>query len=151
MRSNRKNNRLSSVGMLSLMLVAGLALSGCYIELDEEVFDDGTTYSYLANMRVDWSIHGSSSASLCSMYGIDTWRIEVRGPESRTVDLDCRADFWSSENDLLAIEEGTYTVRVRALDDWGYQLAVLSTSLYLHDDGYVENLAFEFDVSDFVY
>jgi hypothetical protein len=143
--SRTLKNRILGIALFASLLVGiGFLASGCYLEVqDEEIF--------LADLQVDWTIQGSDAASLCSAYGVDYWLVEVDGPESRTVELDCHVHFWSSENDLLALNEGSYTVRVTALDAFRLPVASQWTSTSLYDTGYLNRLSFNFLPSDFGY
>lgn len=127
-----------------VMMTLGIAVtaSGCVIAIDDDLFRS-------ADLEVTWTINGSDSASLCGVYGVDSWMLEVRGPESRNVVLDCRDNYWSSENDLLSLPEGSYDVRLTALDHGDRQIGKLATSLYLWDDGHVEHLSLDLIDSDF--
>lgn len=134
---------------LLVALLAGLALaaSGCVLEVGPE--DDPYYGDYVADLEVDWSISGSSAAALCDAYGIERWRVLVDGPEPRTVTLDCRADWWSTEGGLYSLSEGTYAVEVQAVSPGGHMLVSEQTSLELYDDGYIQSLHFKFYPSDF--
>jgi hypothetical protein len=128
-------------------IVAGVAticltaLAACDIEVEP--------FPLRADLEVDWSIDGSTSPALCDAYDIDFWVIEVRGPESFDVDVDCRAHYWTSESDLHDLLVGTYTVRVRALDPLGRTLAVQQARLTILDDGVIDVLELLFLPRDF--
>lgn len=148
MSRNLKNRVLGIALFASLLIGVGILASGCYWE----VHDEGPVGSvYLADLEVDWTIQGSDAASLCSAYGVDYWLVELDGPESRSVELDCHVHFWSTENDLLALSEGSYTIRVTALDSYRLPVASQWTSTSLYDAGYLQRLSFNFLPSDFGY
>ena len=126
-------------------MLAGLWTTGCYVDV---VDGEGV---YLADLEVNWRIQGSQSVTHCDTFGIERWEVSLRGWESRDLLVDCRAHWWSSENDLLALHEGTYTVTVRAVDAGDYVLATESTQLDLIDQGYLDTLTFEFYPEDFSY
>ena len=133
--------------VMALLLSLGLAV-GCYVEVE----DHGPGPSpapFLADLQVDWRIQGSQSANYCSAYDIASWIVEVNGPEYRESVIDCRAHWWSSENDFLSLSEGTYTVTVTAVDPLGYTLAKQSSVVDLLDLGYTDQLTFQFYASDF--
>jgi hypothetical protein len=134
------SKKLRTLAILSALVAAAAASSGCMIE----VTDDGLPVSGLADLEVRWTIDSVDSANLCSVYGVRSWLIELRGPESRDVVLDCKDNYWTTENDLLMLEEGFYDVRVVALDRNGYELARRSTSIDLFDRGYVEVVRLDF-------
>jgi len=132
---------------LALILTLGVvALSGCYLELEENTHPGGL---YDADLKVTWRIDGSQSTGYCDSYGIAQWEVEVRGPDPRTIHVDCRAHYWSSESDFYNLLEGNYSVIVRALDSADYVLAEQRSSLSLVDSGFVETLSFQFYPSDF--
>lgn len=140
----RTNKTLTRMSLLAgLALLFGLA-AGCYVEVED---DPGGVY--LADLEVKWRVQGSQSVTYCDAYDISRWVIKVRGPESRDVVVDCRAHWWTSENDLLAMSEGHYTVTVEAEDSAGYLLTGQSSTIDLIDSGYVDVLTFQFYPSDF--
>jgi hypothetical protein len=139
-----------SKALLAMVAVfaLGLSITGCYVETTGPYHEPGV---YLGDLEVKWRIDGSQAAGHCDAYGIDRWVVEVRGPESRSVVLDCRQNWWSSESDFLAMYEGRYSVTVTALDALGDTLAVQSGTVDLVDDGYVQDLTFQFYPFDFGY
>jgi len=132
-------------GLTAALLGLG-ALAGCVV-VEEDPY--GPAPIYLADLQVDWRILGSQSADYCDAFGIQSWIVEVRGPESRDVVVDCRAHYWSSENDLLSMFEGHYDITVRAVDRYGYTVALQGSRLDLLADGYLRQLSFEFRSHDF--
>ena len=132
--------------LASVVLGLGSA-AGCYVDVDDE-YD---AVSYLADLEVTWRIAGSQSAGYCDSYGIDHWIVEVRGPESRDVVVDCRANYWSSENDLIALVEGYYEITVVAADALGHALAIQSTHIDLFAEPFLQNVGFQFYAYDFGY
>ena len=129
-------------------VLALLSTAGCYVETTGPYPEPGV---YLGDLEVSWRINGSQAVGQCDGYGIAQWVVEARGPESRSVVLDCRQNWWSSETDFLAMYEGRYSVTVTALDAQGYTLAVQSGTVDLVDDGYVQDLTFQFYPFDFGY
>jgi hypothetical protein len=134
-RAKGKLNRIRDLSLLAVITLGIAMTSGCVIAVDEN-----GPFNNLVDLEVSWTINGSDSASLCGVYGVNTWLLEVRGPESRNVVLDCRDNYWSSENDLLLLPEGSYDVRLTALDGGSAQSGSMQTSLYLWDDGRIERL-----------
>lgn len=140
----KKVSRFAGVGALIL----GLGLfTGCVI-LDEEPLPDAPGY-YLADLEVNWTVDGSSATSLCDRYGIQSWLVTVNGPEKRTVEVECRIHYWSSESDLYSLTEGKYDVTVTGVDGSGHHISTISTALDLYDDGPLNILDFDFQDSDF--
>lgn len=137
--------KLSPVVLLAL--VGTLLTTGCFLEIDPSVYDY-TDDSY-SSLKVDWTIDGSSSTSLCSYYGIDKWFVEVQGPSTRSIYVDCRYDSWVSSHYSGALTSGYYTVSVTALDDNARPIATYTSglNLYRYADG--ERLSFDFTDVDF--
>lgn len=143
-----KSNLTRSV-LLATLALGTLALAGgCYVETTDDPYYDGPGV-YLADLEVKWRIQGSQSPGYCDSYGISKWIVSVRGPESRDVVIDCRDNWWTTENDLLSMYEGTYSVTVEAEDAYGYVVAGQSTSVHLVDSGYIDVLTLEFYPYDF--
>ena len=138
--------KLRTLAILTALVGAAAMSAGCMIEVDENGAPIG---SHLADLEVRWSINGADRAALCSMYGINEWLVELRGPETRDVVLDCRDNYWTTENDLLLLREGFYDVRVVALDSGGFELARRQTTVDLFDRGYVDVLRLDFRSSQF--
>lgn len=131
--------RVHRARALSMMVVAalcGVATTGCVVV-------DGTT---TADMEVGWTIDRVDAASLCDVYGIESWVVEVRGPESIDVPVDCRAEDWVTGNALYDILEGAYTVDVVALDAGGFELASIGTTVDLLFDGSLNTVDKSIDV-----
>jgi len=103
----------------------------------------------LVDLRVEWNIAGLRSPDLCSDYSVDRWIVEVRGPESRDVVLDCRLYSWSTENDLTLLPAGSYSVRVRALDGYGLERAIQGASVDLLPNGALTQMMVDFYGADF--
>jgi hypothetical protein len=141
MKRNTKKDRIGRLVLLALLLSLG-AVAGCHVEVTDSV-------GGLADLQVDWRIHGSQSTSYCDAYDIDRWVVTVTGPETRDVFVDCRAHYWSSENDLLALYAGTYDITVRAVSPTGFTIASQSTTVSVYDKGYVDSLVFQFSDFDF--
>lgn len=100
-------------------------------------------------MEVRWTIGGVDAASLCETHGVKTWVVELHGPEYRDVVVDCRANYWTTENDLLMLSQGVYEVHVIALDKADVEIARLETPFDLYDSGRVEVLHFDFSPAQF--
>ncbi len=137
--------KLRTLAILSALVTAVAASSGCILEVN----DNGRPVTGLADMEVRWSIDGADSALLCNVHGVDSWLVELRGPEARDVVLDCRDNYWTTENDLLMLGEGLYDVSVTALDCKGYEIARRSTMVDLFDRGYVEIVRMSFHAGQF--
>lgn len=132
----------------ALILTAVLALvmaSGCYLEMDPH----DPYYESHVDLQVDWNYQGQDSASVCDVLGVDSWVVELRGPESRNVSASCKGDFWSSENDLFSLEPGHYTVRVKAMNDQGHEVASRQLSADLSAVDGFEQMMVNFRLSDF--
>lgn len=132
-------HRLKQLTTATLTALTVALVAGC--GLVDESFD--------ADLEVTWSIDGSTAPALCNAYGIDTWVIEVRGPEDLDVELDCRVHYWDSGSDLYNLREGTYTIGVVALDRFGVVLTAAESQITIFDDGVVDVLDFAFRSSDF--
>ena len=151
MKRKVRNSNFTRRALLAALalVVLGLA-SGCYVVEDDPYYHEPGIF--LGDLEVNWRVDGSQSTTRCDAYGIYRWVVSVRGPESRDVVLDCRADWWSTENDLLDMYEGRYAVTVEAEDIDGYLLAGQSSSVDLMDRGnFVDTLTFQFYPQDFGY
>lgn len=137
-------NKLRTLALLTALFGAAAFASGCIVEADPGPFG-----SRLADMEVQWTIAGVDAASLCDAHGVKTWIVELRGPEHRDVVIDCRANYWTTENDLLMLSQGFYDVRVIALDSADVEIARLETPFDLFDSGRVEVLHFDFSPAQF--
>ncbi len=135
------STKLRTLALVTAIVAAASAASGCILQAETDM---GTTPFGLADLEVRWTIAGRDNASLCSAYGIDSWIVELRGVESRDVVLDCRNNYWTTENDLLLLQEGFYNVPVIALDTAGYEISRLNTSVNLFDQGYVDLVDLDF-------
>ncbi|MCK5799629.1 MAG: hypothetical protein KAI47_20705 [Deltaproteobacteria bacterium] len=135
------STKLRTLALVTAIVAAASAASGCILQTD---MGTGSSAFGLADLEVRWTIAGRDSASLCSAYGIDSWVVELRGAESRDVVLDCRNNYWTTENDLLLLQEGFYNVHVIALDTTGYEISRLNTSVNLIDQGYVDLVDLDF-------
>jgi hypothetical protein len=146
MKRNTKKDWIQRFFIIAVLSLSLGAVAGCYVEVEDGGPVGGV---YLADLQVDWRIAGSQSATYCDAYDIDRWVLTVSGPESREVYVDCRAHYWSSENDLLALYEGTYNINVRAVSSTGATVASQSSTVSVYDKGYVDNLTFQFYPVDF--
>lgn len=148
MSSNLKKRALGlSIFGVLFVAIACLAMSGCYLEVEEGGYY--TDEPYLVNLQVDWTIQGADSVGLCHAYGVNRWIVELRGPEDRSAELSCAKHYWSTESDFSALPEGSYTVTVRALDAFGHEIAALSSTEGLYDYGYTHTKVFDFSPADF--
>jgi hypothetical protein len=124
----------------SILLAGVLLASGCVIAVDEDVIGD----PLVADLEVNWTIDQSNSAALCAAYDIRRWEVTVSGPEVRSLTLDCRNHWWSSESDLYELPEGYYSVTITALDSLDYARSSLSTSIDLRSSVFIEQLSLDF-------
>lgn len=145
--SNTNTKQLVLVGALIL----GMTLvTGCYLELDPYGPEDPYWVDHI-DLKVDWNYEGSDAPAWCDALGVDRWVVELRGPEDRDVVVSCHKDFWSTENDLLSVESGDYTVRIKALDDHNHMVASRTVALDLHDAEHLQNININFKPADFHY
>ena len=131
---------------IPLALILALTIPACII-VDDDPGGPGPGIA-IADLQVTFTIDGSSDASLCSVYGIDHWIVETSGPETRTSHIDCFTHFWSTENDFMGIEEGSYLITVQAFDAANYQKGTMSTSLDLVDIGTTDKVHLDFAGAD---
>lgn len=143
-----KRNAVSYKVVLVAVLAAGLiTASGCLVEVHEDgPFVDGP---YYADLEVDWLVEGSDDASWCDALYIDKWVVRINGPEVRDLVLDCSRNYWTSENDFLALEEGSYRVTVKAMDFEGFELTTARTNIDLIDTGDLQTITFDFEEREF--
>jgi hypothetical protein len=139
-----------------MLTMTMLAAAGCVIEVDPDhstisASPAPPSYPLLADLEVRWSVSGDQGAALCGYYGVGRWIVEVRGPESRDVVVDCWSARWTTGTDLHLLAEGRYTVTLRGLHDSGVQMAARSTSLSLYGDGLVTDVAFTLVPADFLF
>lgn len=140
--SHRFNRTVRRFSLIAALMVG---LSGCHLEMG---IDDPWYYD-VADLEVNWSIDGSTRTSLCEQFGVDSWELQLRGPEPRVVNVDCKRHYWSSENDLLSLENGRYTVHLSARDSAGREIALKTHDVVLSTpDAYVE-LDLAFSAQDF--
>lgn len=68
------------------------------------------------DMTVAWTLDGGTNAGACSAYNIGEWQVRAEGdfllPVTRT--FPCGA--WDSDQKFFGIEEGHYTVTIKALE-----------------------------------
>lgn len=141
---NRTNSKRTMIGLFGLLVAFSVLGSGCYLEIEGEPLT-----VYVADVEVSWKLQGTQAPTLCSVYGVDHWVVEARGPESRDSFIDCRTNYWSTEQDLFALAEGLYSIRVRAFDAHNRLRAERGMTLDLLDRGYVEKLTVDFMAPDF--
>jgi hypothetical protein len=98
--------------LLAPLAVAAMlfGLGACHIEL-------------LGDLEVAWTYDGVQDTTACTTHGIDTWRVELRGPEPLSWEQPCGTKPWDTDVGLYDIIEGTYSVTVLALDANGMELA----------------------------
>ena len=127
--------------------------SGCWVEVEDDGVHTGVGLGVdvdvdvqpaLADLEVSWTIDRGDSATLCSIYGVDRWRVTIYGPESRDSVLDCRANWWSTEADLYGLPHGDYRLTITGLDRDGMIRGSLSTPVYLYGLG-LERVQVDFD------
>ena len=104
---------------------------------------------YYADLEVGWLVEGSEDATWCDALYIDQWIVRINGPEVRDVVLDCSRNYWTSENDFLALEEGSYLVTVKAIDFEGYELTTASTRIDLIDTGDLQTVTIDLAEREF--
>lgn len=146
--SQNFNTKIKQVALLSVLVMAITLVSGCYLEL--EPYGPGDpNYEESVDLVVDWNFHGSDSPSMCDALNVEKWTVELTGEEDRYVEVDCRTNFWSSENDLLSLPPGHYTVKIAALNDLGHPRAVKTMPLELYATSDLEEVTIDFETSDF--
>jgi hypothetical protein len=131
--------------LIPILLAGVLLASGCVIAVEDDVLVE----PIVADLEVSWTIDRSSSAALCAAYDIQRWEVTVSGPEHRSLTLDCRHHWWSSESDLYELPTGYYDVTITAVDSLDYARSALSSSIDLRSSLYVEQLALDFTSYDF--
>lgn len=107
----------------------------------------GGCFLFLDDVKIDWTVDGSSSSSACSSYGIERWEWRMDGPERANGYRLCN-ESWGS-GFINNVIEGYYTITVTALDSTGNVLASKTqTRDFLSEFGphYVD---FNFTLSDF--
>ena len=92
------------------------------------------------DLVVSWSIEGSTSSSLCSTYNIGEFEIVADGPEYRARNFSCPS--WESGSRFFSLEEGHYTVSVRALEKGSLKVLAQRSEVILVQD---DQVAFEPD------
>lgn len=143
-----KRSAMSYKVVLVAVLAAGLmAASGCIVEVHED--DVLVGGPYYADLEVGWLVESSDDASWCDALYIDQWIVRINGPEVRDVVLDCSRNYWTSENDFLALEEGSYLITVKAVDFEGYELTTASTRINLIDNGDLQTVTIDFEEREF--
>lgn len=138
-----------------LALLCGIALlasvsTGCVVEVDGDPIIDSVFIYDRADMEVRWSINRSTDPTWCDDLGIETWLVEVSGPDARDVYVDCRADYWNTGSSLYGLDEGDYRVRLTALDF--DDVAIMSAGARVndvYDDGGVDLVDMRLDERDF--
>ena len=130
----RRNLGIIIVGFVSIVFA-----SGCYVEVDDrfpgavDVDVDVDVAPLMTDLEVGWTIDHSDAAFLCSLYGIDRWKVTIYGPESRENVLSCRDNWWSSEADFHSLLVGDYRVTVTAVDDFDMIIGSVSTTILAFD------------------
>jgi len=146
--SRKLNTTVRQLVLLGALVMGMTLVAGCYLDLEPYGPED-PYWEDRIDLKVNWSYQGSDSPSWCDYLNVDRWVVELRGPDSRDVVVSCHKDFWSSENDLLSVDPGHYTVRVKALDCAGHMVASKTMAMDLNDPGYMENVTINFNAADF--
>ena len=146
--SRELNTTFRQFVLFGALITSMILVAGFYLDLEPYGPDD-PYYEDRIDLKVDWSYQGSDSPSWCEALNVDRWVVELRGPESRNVVVNCHKDFWSSENDLLSVETGHYTVRIKALDDAGHMVASRTMAVDLLDSAFLEKVTVNFNAQDF--
>jgi|GEM_PF-2652401 hypothetical protein len=136
-----------SLSLFALALVGTMLSTGCLLEIDPYAYDYDTGDT--ESLKINWTIDGSSSASLCNYYGVDKWKVEVEGPSTRSIYVDCRYDNWASSHYIGGMVSGYYTVSVTALDENYAAITTYTSGLNLYRYGDAERLDFDFADVDF--
>lgn len=91
--------------------VLGLAVAavGCRIVVEQD-------------LRVEWSITGTTARSECTSRGIDHFRVSIDGPELRNSETIRCSGLWAESQSFRGIREGLYAVTVQAFDSLGKRL-----------------------------
>jgi hypothetical protein len=123
---------------LRLALLAALflfATQACIVvDDDDDVIIDNGDVVLVEDLIVEWSIDGVENATLCDIYGVDIWEVDVVGLDSDVddaLDVDCRTSTWGIAFELPL---GTYDVRVGAYDELDDVLIVEETDTITLDD-----------------
>ncbi len=148
--SRKLNTKAKQLVLVGALILGMTTVTGCYLELAPYGPDDPYWVDHI-DLKVDWSYKGSDAPTWCDALGVDRWVVELRGPEDRDVVVSCHKDFWSTENDLLHVEPGDYTVRVKALDDRSQMVASRTVAVDLTDPEQMQNLNVNFKPTDFHY
>ncbi len=87
------------------------------------------------DMEVSWSLDGGTNAGVCTTFNIGEWQVRAEGdflvPVTRT--FPCGA--WDSGQKFFGIEEGHYTVTIKALEKGsGTVLASRSDTVHVYQD-----------------
>ena len=105
---------------------------------------------FFHDMTVSWNLDGGNKASSCSMYNIGTWVVEADGPEHRLREFPCGV--WDTDQRFWTIEEGFYSVTVRALEKGTDKVLAEKTGevrVYADENLDPDHLALKFEASDF--
>lgn len=140
-RSHKKSSVFAAFSLMALLLAA----QGCYLDLDV----DDPFYVPVTDLRVHWTVEGSDAPALCGVFGVDRWQVHLTGPERRTVEVDCVQHYWSSENDLLALPTGVYTVELSGLDADGRDRAFRRLKVHLTAPDELREIDVTFSPKDF--
>lgn len=121
---------------LAALTVAALGLTAC-AGLEGEP-DRGV------DLEIHWTLKGSITPSLCTVYGIDRWSVRLEGPQRSedprqlVVVTRCVAESWDTSVSLYGIAEGLYAVDVAALDVAGEYLGGARDDITLRNQGFVQ-------------
>ena len=91
-----------TVIIAAVLGVAVLAV-GCHVVVEQD-------------LRVEWSIAGTTARSACTSRGIDHFRVSIDGPELRNSETINCSGLWVESQSFRGIREGLYTVTVQAFD-----------------------------------
>lgn len=101
-------------------IVLGLAIAavGCRVFVEQD-------------LRVEWSITGTTARSECTSRGIDHFRVSIDGPEQRDSEAIVCSNLWATSQRFRGIEEGLYAVTVQAFDNLGRLLGARTVDRFV--------------------
>jgi len=118
------------IGLLARLAVAVMLITPSCVVVHTE------------DLELAWRVDGSDSPSHCSEFGIDTWLIDVVGPETASIDSPC-GDPWDSGTILHNLEGGLYAVTIRAVDADGTAIGRSELDVDLRGASGVVNVTIE--------
>ena len=103
------------------------------------------------DMRVAWTLDGTTKASACSTYNIGEWVVHATGDYLIPVTRSFPCGEWDSGQKFFQIEEGHYTVTVRALEQGSNKVLgeKIATVHVAQDDMDPDQVDLNFTASDF--